>query len=361
MKEETKKAIGEAVAKEVSPLVEALKEKKEKKAPAKVKAVPVTKEKKLVGFVDYVLTAGRKQYDKAEQIAKSVNLATNAAGGYLAPEEWMKEVSRVVEDYGVARKLGRLFPMQYQTVNVPKKNAGATAYWPASGAAITESSPTFATTSLVAKKLAALVSIDNTMLGSAVDINMVNYIRDMMAEAIAFQEDTEVLNGDGSAPAIDGIFQDSNVTEVDMSTGDTSFDDVSYDYLNQLLHAIPHQHRAGAKWVMNDAVLGRVERIKTSTGEPIYRDMSEGKKSTLFGHEIVVSSIAPSTDAVSTAFIAFGNFDKGALFGLHKDMTLAVSDQYNFNSDMLTLRAVELLDYEIVQPSLIARLVTAAS
>lgn len=354
--EEIKTIVEEAVKGAVAPILEKV---EEKSAPV-VKAVALSKEETNVAFLKSVIAQARGDFQTAENIAKSINLATDGAGKYLAPQSWATEISRVAQDYGVARQLFTVYPMQYMTANLPKKNAGVTGYWVDSAAEITDSSPTFLSVQLVAKKLAALVHMDNQMFNS-VDINVVNYVIEQMGEAFAYQEDNETLNGDGSAPAITGLFLDSTIGEVVMASGDTSFDDISFNYLVALKAKVPHQLRRNAKWVMSDAVFARVQKLVDEQSRPIYQELGSSEQGYILGYPVVLSNVAPSTDAVDTSFVLFGDFKAGAVMGAHVDTTVDISRDLMFDYDMTSIRAIEAVDFKVLQPSVMAKLTTAAA
>jgi HK97 family phage major capsid protein len=358
MDEQIKSAVEEAVKGAVAPLVEKL-EEKTVAFPAVAKTV-YTNADTNVAFLKMVAAQKKGDFQTADNIAKSINLATDAAGNYLAPQSWSTEIARAIQDYGVARNLAGRMPMRYPTMNLPTKDAGATGYWVASGAQITESSPTFSTVQLVAKKLAGLVGIDTRMFNS-IDINVANYVIERLGEAMAYQEDNEYFNGNNSAPTIQGLFGDTTIGEVVMASGDTDFTDVSAAYLISLKATVPHQLRRNAKWVMSDSVFATIQKLKTTDGVPLYQTLGASEQSLLLGYPVVISSLAPSSTAADTSFILFGDFSRGTVQGIHEDMIVDVSTDFKFDYDLTYIRAIEQIDFKTVLPSYIAKLTTAAA
>ncbi|MGA1076818.1 MAG: phage major capsid protein, partial [Ilumatobacteraceae bacterium] len=79
---------------------------------------------------------------------------TNSAGGALVPEEFAQRVIRLVETYGTFPGAAESVSMSRDTMVIPKRVTGTTAYFVGEGSSITESEPTYTNVSLVAKKLA---------------------------------------------------------------------------------------------------------------------------------------------------------------------------------------------------------------
>jgi len=359
MNEEMKTTVEDAVKSAVQPMVDALETKVEVKSVPSFVKTSLSKDEKNVEFLKSLIATARGDMQAANTIAKSIDLATDAAGKYLAPQEWATSISTVADQYGVARKLAGKFPMKYLTANLPKGNAGATGYWVDSAAEITASSPTFTSVQLVAKKLAALVHIDNQMFNN-VDINVVNYVIERIGRAFAYQEDNEYLNGDGSTPAITGLLSDATIGEVVMASGDDAFTDISSDYLIAIKSAVPSELRNNAKWIMSDAVFAIVQKLKTTDGIPLYQTLGSSEQGMILGYPVVISSLMPSSTAVDTSFVLFGDFAQGTVMGLNVDVSVDVSTDLMFNFDMSSIRAIEALDMKVLQPTCIAKLTTHA-
>ena len=86
--------------------------------------------------------------------ARALNEGSNSAGGSLVPEEFAARVIRLVETYGTLPGAAENVNMSRDTMIIPKRLTGTTAYFVGEGSAVTESEPTYGNVSLVAKKLA---------------------------------------------------------------------------------------------------------------------------------------------------------------------------------------------------------------
>ena len=122
----------------------------------------------------------------------------NSQGGFLVPDVLENELVSLRETYGVFRRNARVWPMSSDTLRIPKRAAGLTAFFVGEAAAGTESTQTFDSVTLVAKKLMALTTVTNELLEDAV-INIGDDVAGEIAYAFAFKEDDSGFNGDGTS------------------------------------------------------------------------------------------------------------------------------------------------------------------
>jgi len=364
----TKDSLKSMIDESVQPLLEKIKTIDVIKNPKALDISSMSKKEKMVEYIRALNNGDTKKM--VELGAKAVNSNLSAgAGGYLVPEYWLAEIARAVEDFGIARKLARIIPMVSDTLNLPKAGGtGVTLSWEGETDTIAETNPNFGSTALVAKKLAAISAMSSELIDDA-NVDVIDYIIELLAEGIAGEEDNQFLNGSGSSPAITGVYESADVTDVPMSSGDTNFADVSADYLTDVKNAVAHQHRKGGSWIMSDSVFGLVEKLKTTDGIPLYKTLNEGDKGILMGYPVALSSKSPETDddAVSTSFLAFGNFKRGMVIGDRKQVSFDMSKEATvgsnnlFEQDMKAVRSIERLDIAVHVGDYISVLTTAAA
>ena len=354
--------IADAVKEAVAPLAEQLKAVDDAKETKSLKLDGMSDDDKKVLFFKSIFTGD-------VETIKAINSGlSDGAGGYVVPEEWAKEIDRVAGDFGVARRIARVVPMTSDTLHLPKAGStGVTAYWVTQGSAITESNPTFDETLLEVKDLAGVSAFTNSWVDDA-NVDVVNYLIELLGEALAGQEDEEAFNGDGSAPEITGVLQSDDVTVVTMASGDDTFEEIGAEDLYATVFAVPHQIRAGAKWVMSDYVFSLVNKLEDDYGRPLFRTLNESDKGMLLGYPVEISSTMPeATDTgADEPVLAFGNFKKGLVIGKKKDMSISISDQATvgtnnlWEKNMSAVRVIERLDIAVHIGEAIAVLKTHA-
>ncbi len=90
---------------------------------------------------------------------KALAEGVDADGGYLVPEEFRAEVVREQFQFGVMRKIARVFPMNTDTLDIPTLAARPASYWTSENASITTSSAEFGQVTLSPNTLIARLPV----------------------------------------------------------------------------------------------------------------------------------------------------------------------------------------------------------
>lgn len=305
-------------------------------------------------------------------VGKGMTEGTAADGGYLVPEEFRAEIVRIAEDFGIFRRLARVIPMRRDTLNLPKVTSSVTVSWPGEATAGTASQPVLGQVQLLSKTLVGITPISNELLEDA-DVDVVELLSELFAEAIAGEEDNQGFSGSG-AP-FTGVLAVAGTNLVTMVGGDTSFDDISADYLRDLITKVKVSTLSGAGFFMHPEVWARVQKIKensqhiASFANPlITKDAPNGAgvAGYIWGKPVYLTEKITGTDAVATKFVVFGNL-KYAYLGDRKQVTMTISEHATigaanmFESNMSALRVTERVGIVIALPSAFSILKTAAA
>ena len=337
------------------------------------KLAAMDKKAKVAEFIKAVF---KKDLGSLAQM-KAMNEGTGSAGGFIVPEEWAAEVNRIVEDFGLVPKLARRYPMKYDTLRVPRLASSVSVSYPGEATAGTPSQPVFEEVTLLAKTLVGLTAMTNELLEDA-NVDVVNLLTELFAEAIAGEVDAQGL-GTAGAP-FTGILEDTGVTVVTAATGDDTFAEAATpDYCRDLIASIKPWALQGAAFIMHRSVWAIIQKKKSSTGGDYFASAANPVLSasattgypnavagTLWGYPVYLSDKMPSTSAVSTKFIIFGNL-KHLYWGVRKDLSMAISEHATVGSDNLfekNMSAVRVLTRHSVAvglPAAFAVLKTAAS
>lgn len=306
---------------------------------------------------------------------KAMNEGTNSAGGFVVPEEWASEVNRVVEDFGLVAKLARKYPMKSDTLRVPRLASSVTVSYPGEGVAGTPSQPVFEQVVLLSKTLVGLTAMTNELLEDA-NVEVINLLTELFAEAIAGELDAQGLTGSG-AP-FTGILSDGGVATVTMATA--TFADVSADDARDMISAVKPWSLQGAGFIMHRTIWGIIQKSKASTGGDYFasavnpvltgstatQGFPTAQAGTLWGYPVYLSDKMPSLadDATGTKFVIFGNL-KHLYVGARKEIAVAISQDATVGSDnlfeqnMSAIRVVARHAVAVGLPSAFAVLETA--
>jgi len=296
---------------------------------------------------------------------RALSEGTSTAGGYLVPEEFRAEVIRLIPNYGLARKLCRVVPMTRDKMNFPKAGAtGVTAYWVSENGQITESTPNFGQIQLDTKKCAGIAGLSNEFVDDA-EVDVLDYLFQLFAEAIAGGEDTQWLTGTGSP--ITGILGGSSVNVVTMGAGMTAFANITADNLSDLPNAVSGNSEANGAYFMHKNILNYVRKLKDDNGQYIWQAPAGSQPGTIWGYPYHITDVMPGTaqSAVATKFVAFGD-PKYTLFGDRKQVSIKIAEEATvgsnklFEQDMKALRVIERVDIQLAIEEAYACLKTAA-
>ena len=160
-----------------------------------------------------------------------------------------------------------------------------------------------------------------------------------------------------------GILHDTGVNAVSMGSGDTGFEDISYDDLIDLQSALTKESaHVGAYYIMHRKVFNYIRKLKDDNGNPIYQEPAGGVPPTIVGVPYILSEQMPSTSAADTPFLIYGN-PKYVLHGERVGMEFKIfrDTVRNLDYDQVFLRFRIRQGFVVGVPAAYAVLKTAAS
>jgi HK97 family phage major capsid protein len=279
----------------------------------------------------------------------------NFLGGYAVVPEFSQAIIDLRETYGVFRREARVVPMASDTMLVPRRDTGLTAYFvsenPSSG--ITESDKSWSQVTLTARKLATLTRWSSELNDDAV-ISMADDLAGEIAYAFAYQEDLCGFLGDGTSTygGMRGLFPkiDDGAATASIYTaaaGNTQFGTLDLVDFHGVTGKLPLYARMGAKWYISPAGFAdSMERLAHATGGATKADIGSGSMATFLGYPVVLSPVLNSTltAQVSTVVAVFGNLQMSSLFGDRSGVSIDVSTERYFEFDQLAIRGKQRFD-----------------
>lgn len=261
-------------------------------------------------------TLVKKSPEFIEAKAAFLNEWTDWEGWELVPTEFAREVLRVAKDVWFARKYCRIIPMSTDKKDISKIISWVTVYWTAEGVAYTGSKPGTGAVQLICNKLTALVSGTNELIDdNQTDEEVFNIVRDLIGEAIAEFEDTQVMSGNGTAPNFPGIFTaGTSIPTQSLATGHDAFADIDYQDLVKIKNKVPKKYlksnRWNIAWTMSQDVYTYIEALVDKYGRPLLKESvkKDSEETLLLGYPIEIVAWTPSTDWANVNMLAFGNF-----------------------------------------------------
>ena len=241
--------------------------------------------------------------------SKALSSGDDAAGGYLAPAEFVAELDKDLIEFSPVRAAARVGQTTRGSVMLPKRTTAPVATWVSETGTRTETSPAYGLDEIVAQEMATFVDISNQLLDdSAIDLEA--EIRSDLAEAFGKLEGTAFVLGDGVGKPEGILSTSANVTQV--STGNATL--VTADSLRTVLYGLPGFYRRRSTWMMNGTTLGNIAKLKDGNGQYLWRPgLREEDPDTLLGRPIIEATDMPD-EAAGALAVALGDFQRYRIY-----------------------------------------------
>ncbi len=284
----------------------------------------------------------------------------NSAGGFLVPDEFETELISLREEFGVFRREARVRPMSSDTLRVPRRSATLTAYPAGEATAITESTQTFESVLLVAKKWGVLTTISNELNEDAF-VNLADDVAGEIAYAFAKAEDQAGFVGDGTSTyaGIEGVAtkllgQTENTNYVDH--GGATISGVTEATVSAMMALLPqYADTPNCKFYMHKSTwhLG-FENLLLDAGGTSGREIVDGYRGqpSFLGYPVVFTQAmanCANTQTADVVGVVFGDLTQAASFGDRRTTTIQISDSAlnAFEQDELAIRGTERFDINV--------------
>ena len=250
-----------------------------------------------------MLTALRSNF---RQVSNVLQEGVDADGGYLVPIEYDSRLIDVLTEENIMRKLGtRITTSGEHKINIAATKPAAA--WIDEGGQLTFGDATFDQKILDAHKLHVAIKITEELLYDNA-FRLENYIIEEFGKALANAEEDTFLNGDGTGKPT-GIF---HKTKGGQSIG-TLTAALKSDDLLDLIYGLKRPYRKNASFIMNDATLAQIRKIKDNNGQYLWQPSYQaGEPDKILGYNVHTSAFAP-TDAISFGDYKYYNIgDRGS-------------------------------------------------
>lgn len=266
--------------------------------------------------------------EQAIAIRNAMSTGTPSEGGYTVPAEIAAMVIEKLKAFGGMREVATIITTESgAALNFPTSDGtGEVGEIVGENTAVTGQDITFGTVALPtftysSKKIALPLQL---VQDSAIDI--IAMVINRLAMRIARKQNSDYTIGGGTALP-DGVIPRAGVGKTG-TTGQTVT--VIYDDLVDLKHAVNRAYRANAKYMMNDASIAVVSKIKDTTGRPIWTPaITQGAPDMLNGHPIAINDDV-AIMAANAKSIAFGDFSQYTIRDVKNSTTMRRFDDSAF-------------------------------
>ena len=250
-------------------------------------------------YVKDMLTAMRTNFRQVTNVLEEGN---DANGGYLVPDEWDKRLIDVLTEENIMRTLGtRITTSGEHKINIAATKPAAS--WIEEGGALTFGDATFDQKNLDAHKLHVAIKVTEELLYDNA-FNLENYIITQFGKSIGNAEEDAFLNGTGNGQPT-GLFHATKGGSYAVQLTNTT---IKTDDILNLIYALKRPYRKNASFIMNDATLAELRKLKDNNQAYIWQPSYQaGEPDRLCGYEVHTSPYCPTLAAGKPA-IAFGDY-----------------------------------------------------
>lgn len=234
-----------------------------------------------------------------------------------------------------------------EDLQVPKSTAFSTSNLTAEGAQITESDPTLAIATLKAYKYAVFFQVSSE-LANDTSVDLLGFLARQAGESLALAYGDKLINGTGTNEPR-GVLADTTAgvvgpTGTATSLGSQATAGQGTDLLYSLHGSLaePYAMSGSRAWVMRNASLTTIRKLKDNTGQPVLP--AEGNS--FLGAPFVVDPFVPAM-AANAKSIIYGDWSR-YFVRIAQGLRFERSNDFAFQNDLVSFRAVIRIDGALV-------------
>ena len=266
---------------------------------------------------------------------KALTVANDAAGGYLAPEQF-GELIKLLNQYSPIRQYARVTTIGAAEIKYPRRTATTAATWVGETADRTSSEPAYEQIGISPFELATFTDVSTQLLEDNA-YNLEGELSADFAESFGKTEGLAFVKGSGTGQP-KGLMTATGIAEVKTGAAAAFPTTNPADVIVGMYHSLPTPHAQNGVWLMNRTTLGTIRIWKDGQGRYLVLDpISEGAPSTLLGRPIV-EAIDMDDIGANKYPILFGDLqgyrivDRVGLSVLRDPYSLATKGQVRFHA-----------------------------
>lgn len=271
----------------------------------------------------------------AEEV-KSLVVATDSAGGYLAPEQMSNQIIKLLTEFSPIRSYANVISIGASEIKLPRRVNSTNASWVGETADRTASEPSFEQLTITPFELATYTDVSLQLLEDNV-YNLEGFLQSDFGESFGKKEAAALVNGTGTGQP-KGIMTAAGIQEVTTGVADNFPATSPADVLIGMFHSLASAHAQNAVWIMNRNTLATIRKWKNTQGDYLVLDpISAGAPATLLGRPIVEAVDMP--DIAANAYpVLFGDLkgyqivDRIGLNVMRDPFSLATKGQVRFHA-----------------------------
>lgn len=232
-----------------------------------------------------------------------LTVSDDTGGGYLAPQEYVKDIIKAVIEFSPMRPLVRLMTTSAKSVQLPRRTGVFTAVWTGEVATRTETTGlAYGLEDCSVQEMTAEVYVSMANLEDSA-FNLENEFNMEFAEQFGVAEGLAIISGNGVKQP-EGILTASGTVSINSGAAT----DVTADGIIDLKHAIKTAYAKNASFILNRKTLRSIRKLKSGDGQYLWAPgLAVGRPNSIDGDPYTECPDMPNP-AASAKFMAFGDW-----------------------------------------------------
>jgi HK97 family phage major capsid protein/HK97 family phage prohead protease len=279
----------------------------------------------------------RKGAERMGEEVKSLVVADDTRGGYLAPPEFSAEVVKGIVEFSPIRQAAKVGSTSSGSVILPKRTGRPTASWVGEDEDRPETGSTYGQVEIPVHEMACYVDVSQRLLEDAA-VNVETEVANDLAEEFGRLEGYDLLRGDGVKKPL-GLMSASGIAYTPTGNAST-LGSAPADLLIDFLYGLSPTYRNAGSWMMNGTTLAAIRKLKDgTTGVYLWQPaFAAGQPETILGRPVIEAPDMPDIGSGAEPIIygdfmrAFRIYDRVAMSVLRDPYTQATRGLVRFHA-----------------------------
>lgn len=233
-------------------------------------------------------------------VYNALQVGTDSEGGYLVPDEFERTLVQALEEENVFRRFATKIRTQSGAHKIPVVAQHGTAGWmdeegyyfkQSEEVPGVESDEVFTQVSLGAYKLGTAMRVSEELLNDSA-FNLASYIATEFGRRIGAAEEEAFITGNGSGKPLGALAASGGAGTGVTTSSQTTF---TMEEIMDLFYSLKAPYRRKAVWLMNDATVKALRKLKTGDGVYLWQpSLIAGQPDMLMNRPVYTSAYMPT-------------------------------------------------------------------
>lgn len=246
-------------------------------------------------------------YNDYHNVVGKQAMTTDDNGAIIPPEEFIAEVSRLEEEYGVASRYVNLRRTTNNSLRGIKGGDDLQLVKTSELGVKSKQETSYEQFTLTHLEYTGIVPVSDTLLEDSA-IDLWSDLTNRFARANALRQDQLVFTENDTDDDVYGILNATGTAQVSVSS--LTEDVTIADALNEMMYEVPTPSMSNGRFYLHRSLLGLIQRLKDSSNRYIWQPGIDGGASgTIWGMPYSLTEVLPSINEIEDGdpFLIFGD------------------------------------------------------